>query len=232
MSEAAEQPEGSRIVIVDDHPLFRKGLHEMIVREPGWQVCGEAADATEAIRLVKEQKPDLVIVDISLGQTNGIGLIEALSGKDPELPILVISMHDESLYAERSINAGAMGYLMKLEPPDIVRAAIHRVLAGEMYLSHEMAISLVAKLTHGDVTGQKETPQDRLSERELEVFRLLGTGKGARQIAQDLNITVATVNSFRARIKEKLGLKNSTELMLHAINWVKEESNRKLPFDP
>jgi DNA-binding NarL/FixJ family response regulator len=222
----------SRILIVDDHPLFRKGLHEMIVREPGWQVCGEAAEAAEAIRLVEEKKPDLVIMDISLGQTNGIDLIEVLCGKDPELPILVVSMHDESLHAERSINAGAMGYLMKLEPPNIVRAAIHRVLAGEMYLSHKMAMFLVAKLTHGDNAEPKEAPQDRLSERELEVFRLLGHGKGARQIAEELNITVATVNSFRARIKEKLRLKNSTELMLHAINWVKEQANRNLPFDP
>ena len=134
----------------------------------------------------------------SFGQTSGIGLIEALSGKDPELPILVISMHDESLYAERSINAGAMGYLMKLEPPDIVRAAIHRVLAGEMLLSHEMAIIPEwPSSPHGDVTGQKEAPQDRLSERELEVFRLLGTGKGARQNSPGrLPSTVATVNSF------------------------------------
>lgn len=232
MSKDVPHSESSRILIVDDHPLFRKGLHEMIVREPGWQVCGEAADAAEAIRLVGETSPDLVIVDISLGQTNGIGLIEALCAKDPELSILVVSMHDESLYAERSINAGAMGYLMKLEPPEIVRVAIHRVLAGEMYLSHGMAMSLVAKLTHGDNTQPKEAPQDRLSERELEVFRLLGMGKGTRQISQDLSITVATVNSFRARIKEKLQLKSSTELMLHAINWVKEEANRKFPFGP
>src|ERR1700722_1827200 len=118
MNTEVAPSQGSRILIVDDHPLFRKGLHEMIVREPGWQVCGEAAEAAEAIRLVEENKPDLVIMDISLGQTNGIDLIELLCGKDPELPILVVSMHDESLHAERSINAGAMGYLMKLEPPN------------------------------------------------------------------------------------------------------------------
>ncbi len=215
MSISAEQPQDSRILIVDDHPLFRQGLREMILREPGWQVCGEAANATEAFRLVEETKPDLVIVDISLDQTDGIELIQALSRKNPELPMLVVSMHDESLY----------------EPPNIVRTAIHRVLEGEMYLSHKMAMSLIAKLTHGDNAVPKETPQDRLSERELEVFRLLGMGKGARQLAQELNITVATVNSFRARIKEKLHLKSSTELMLHAINWVNEQADRNMPFN-
>lgn len=232
MTTKAEQPQGSRIVIVDDHPLFRQGLREMILMEPGWQVCGEAADATEAVRLVEETKPDLVIVDISLEQSNGIDLIKTLCGKDAELPMLVLSMHDESLYSERAINAGAMGYVMKLEPPKTVKTAIHRVLAGEMYLSHKMAMSLVAKLTHGDNAETKNAPQDRLTERELEVFRLLGKGKGSRQIAQELNITVATINSFRARIKEKLHLKSSTELMLQAINWVKEQAEGNLPLNP
>lgn len=204
----------------------------MILREPGWQVCGEASDATEAMRLAEETKPDLVIVDITLDQTDGIDLIQTLCKKNPELSVLVLSMHDESLYAERSINAGAMGYVMKLEPPKTVKTAIHRVLAGEMSLSHRIAISLVAKLTHGDTVEPKETPQNRLTERELEVFRLLGKGKDAHQISQELNITVATVNSFRARIKEKLHLKSSTELMLHAISWVKEQGDRNPSFDP
>ena len=232
MSKNAEPPRESRILIVDDHPLFRHGLREMILREPGWQVCGEAPDAVEAIRLVAETKPDLVIVDISLDQTNGLDLIKTLGEKDAELPMLVLSMHDESLYSERSINAGAKGYVMKHEPPKIVMAAIRRVLAGEMYLSHKMAMTLVAKLTHGESEEPKKTPQNQLTERELEVFRLLGKGKDARQIAQELNITVATINSFRARIKEKLHLKSSTELMLHAINWVNAQAGRDLTFDP
>ena len=143
--------------------------------------------------------------------------------------MLVVSMHDESLYSERALRAGAMGYVMKHELPKTVKTAIHCVLAGEMYLSHKMATSMVAKLMRDDSDEPKETPEDRLSERELEVFRLLGEAKGTRQVAQDLNVTVATINSFRARIKEKLHLKNSTELLLLASNWVKEQAERKLP---
>ncbi len=214
----------SRILLVDDHPLFREGLRELIIREPGWSVCGEAADAADAIRLVGETKPDLVIVDISLGGTNGIDLIKTLNGNDAELPMLVVSMHDESLYTERAIRAGAMGYVMKHEPPKTVKTAIHRVLGGEMYLSEKIAASLVAKLMRGGGSEPEKTSVSRLSDRELEVFRLLGQGKGTRQIAQDLSLTVATINSFRARIKEKLQLKNSTELLLHAIHWVWDQT--------
>jgi len=134
---------------------------------------------------------------------------------------LVVSMHDESLYAERAIRAGALGYVMKHEPPKTVKIAIHRVLAGEMYLSEKMAIALVAKLMRGGGEPE-ETPVSRLSDRELEVFRFLGQGKGTKQIARELNLTIATINSFRARIKEKLGLRGSTELLLSAIQWVQE----------
>ncbi len=223
MTTSAEPKPASRILIVDDHPLFRQGLRELIDREPGWSVCGEAADAAEATRLVGETKPGMVIVDISLAGTNGIDLIKSLSANDAELPLLVVSMHDESLYAERAIRAGAMGYVMKHEPPKTFKTAIHRVLGGEMYLSEKMATSLLAKLMRGGGEPE-ETPVSRLSDRELEVFRLLGQGKGTKQIAQELNLTIATINSFRARIKEKLGLKSSTELLLNAIHWVQEQA--------
>jgi len=229
MNQKNQPPENLRILVVDDHPLFQEALRELINREPGWEVCGKATDAPEAIRLVAEARPDLVIVDISLGETNGIDLIKQISSQNPDLPILVVSMHDESLYSERAIRAGAMGYVTKHEPPKIVKAAIQQVLAGELYLSHKMATSLLAKLIHGEADVPKETPFDRLTDRELEVFRLLGEGKGARQIAQQLNLSVATINSFRARIREKLHLKNSTELLLQAGNWVREQAEGTLP---
>jgi DNA-binding NarL/FixJ family response regulator len=215
----------SRILIVDDHPLFRQGLRELIDREPGWEVCGEAADAAEATRLVEETKPDLVIIDISLGATNGIDLIKNLNASNADLTMLVVSMHDESLYTERALRAGAMGYVMKHEPAKTFKTAIHRVLGGEMYLSERIAASLVAKLMRPSAEPE-EKPITLLSGRELEVFRMLGEGKGTRQIAETLDLSIATINSFRARIKEKLGLKTSTELMLNAIHWVKEQGDR------
>lgn len=227
MSSTNSQVQELRILVVDDHPLFQEALRELINREPGWQVCGKAADAAEALRLVDETRPDMVIVDISLGDTNGIDLIKQISGKNPDLPILVVSMHDESLYSERAIRAGAMGYVTKHEPPKVVKTAIQQVLAGEMYLSHKMATSLLTKLIHGDADAPKESPLDRLTDRELEVFRMLGQGKGARQIARELNLSVATINSFRARIREKLKLENSTQLLLQAGNWVREQSERR-----
>lgn len=232
MSSTNNQVQELRILVVDDHPLFQEALRELINREPGWQVCGKANDAAEALRLVDESRPDMVIVDISLGDTNGIDLIKQISSKNPDLPILVVSMHDESLYSERAIRAGAMGYVTKHEPPKVVKTAIQQVLAGEMYLSHKMATSLLAKLIHGETDAPKESPLDRLTERELEVFRMLGQGKGARQIARELNLSVATINSFRARIREKLKLENSTQLLLQAGNWVREQGERKDSVQP
>ena len=231
MGTSTGQREESRILIVDDHPLFQEALRELIHRQAGWRVCGRAADATEAMRLVKETTPDLVIVDITLGATNGIDLIKNLSNKYPDLRMLVVSMHDESLYCEAAIRAGARGYVMKHESRKAVKTAIRQVLAGEMYLSHKIATSLLAKLMRRESDEPEEKPLQRLSDRELEVFRLLGQGKGARQIAKELSLSVATIHSFRGRIKEKLGLKTSTELLLQASNWVKEEAQRHLPAE-
>jgi DNA-binding NarL/FixJ family response regulator len=226
MSNNASQV--SRILIVEDHPLFQEALCELIKREPAWEVCGRAAEAAEAMQLAEETKPDLVIVDISLGGTSGIDLIKSISGKFSDMPVLVVSMHDESLYSERAIRAGAMGYVTKHAPPKTVKAAIQHVLAGELYLSHKMATSLLAKVMRGGSGVAKESPLHQLSDRELEVFRLLGQGKGARQIAEELNLSVATINSFRARIREKLQLKNSTELLLQANNWMREQGKSEM----
>lgn len=216
----------SRILIIDDHPLFREGLQQMIEREPGWSVCGAAADTKEALRLVGETKPDLVIVDISLGGQSGIELIKNLKAEDDDLQVLVVSMHDESLYAERALRAGAMGYVMKHELPNTVMTAIQRILSGEMYLSGAMATTLVKKLMHGG-DEPLESSISKLSDREIEVFRLLGCGKGSRQIAKELNLTIQTINNFRARIKEKLAIKDSSELVLQAIHWVQEQTKKQ-----
>jgi len=214
--------EQQRILIVDDHPLFREGLRQMIERNPEWKVCGEAADADEAKRLVAELQPDLVIIDISLGASSGIDLIKDLKAQYDELPILVISMHDESLFAERAMRAKAMGYVMKHEPAKVVQTAIGKVLAGNIYLSEKMSSAMLSKF----MLGKEEEPGsaiETLSDRELEVFRLLGQGKGTRQIAAELSLSIATINSFRARIKEKLSLKSSSELVLHAMRHCFQE---------
>jgi DNA-binding NarL/FixJ family response regulator len=210
------QTQKSRIMIVDDHPLFREGLRQMIERNPEWMVCGEAADAEEAERAVAGLKPDLVIIDISLGASNGIDLIKTIKAQYEELPILVISMHDETLFAERAMRAKAMGYVMKHEPARTVQSAISKVLAGNIYLSEKMSTAMLSKF----MLGKEEEPASAvqtLSDRELEVFRMLGQGKGTRQIAKELNLTITTINSFRARIKEKLQLRSSSELVLHAM---------------
>ncbi len=213
----------SRVFLVDDHTMFREGLRQLIERDAGLTVCGDAADSTEAMRGIRESKPDVVLVDISLSGANGIDLIKSIKAEDEDLPVLVVSMHDESLYAERALRAGAMGYVMKHEPAKTMKAAIHKVLGGDMYLSEKMASKVIAKFMRGQPDGRPASPMETLSDRELEVFRLLGQGQGVRQIAKQLDVTIATVHSFRNRIKEKLHLKTSTEVMLHAIQWSRDE---------
>ena len=208
---------------MDDHPLFREGLRQIIERNPEWIVCGEAADAPEAMAAIAAQEPDLVIIDISLGGTSGIDLIKTIKAQYEELPVLVISMHDESLFAERAMRAKAMGYIMKHEPAKTVQTAIAKVLAGSIYLSDKMSSAMLSKFMLGNGENEPGSAVETLSDRELEVFRLLGQGKGTRQIAKELNLTVATINSFRARIKEKLNIKSSSELMLHAMRHCLQE---------
>ena len=222
----------SRIFIVDDHTMFREGLRQLIDREPDLTVCGDAAGADEALRSIAELKPDLAVVDLSLSGTTGIDLVKALKSKHPDLPVLVVSMHEESLYAERALHAGAIGYVMKQEPAKTVKAAIRKVLGGDIHLSEKMAPTLLGKLMRGGPAEMPVSPIERLSDRELEVFRMLGQGKMTRQIAEELGLTIATINSFRNRIKEKLNLKNSAELVLHAIQWTREgtlQDNLKNP---
>ncbi len=219
---STESAEPNRILIVDDHPIFREGLRQMIDNEPDLKVCGEAPDSESALQAVEEQKPDLAIVDISLGGANGIDLIKNLKDAHDDLPVLVVSMHDESLYAERALRAGALGYVMKHEPAKTVKLAVRKALKGEVYLSERMSSSMLSRVVRGS-TAPSESPVSALSNRELEVFQMLGQGKSVRQIAENLDLSIPTINSFRNRIKEKLHLKSSTEVMLHAIQWLRDE---------
>ncbi|MGO9585932.1 MAG: response regulator transcription factor [Limisphaerales bacterium] len=212
----------NRIFIVDDHTMFREGLRQLIEREPDLTVCGDAAGAEESLKKIDESKPDLVIVDLSLSGGTGIDLIKTLKSKYADLPVLVVSMHEESLYAERALHAGANGYVMKQEPAKTVKVAIRKVLGGDMHLSEKMTATMLGKFMSGGQTAPPVSPIEKLSDRELEVFRMLGQGKMTRQIATELNLTVATINSFRNRIKEKLDLKNSAELVMHAIQWTRK----------
>jgi len=218
---AKSQPGKSRILIVEDHPLFSEGLSQMINRQPSMMVCGQVPDAGSALQAVEDWEPDLVLVDISLEGSNGIDLIKSLKAKYEDLPVLVISMHDEALYAERALRAGALGYVMKNQPARVVKAAISKALGGEIFLSEKMSSSVLGKLLRGK-SERPVSPVEQLSDRELEVFQMLGEGKPSRQIAEELNLTIPTIHSFRNRIKEKLQLKNSTEMMLHAMQWVRE----------
>jgi DNA-binding NarL/FixJ family response regulator len=202
--------------------MFREGLRQLIEREPDMTVCGDAADAAAALTGLAAAAPDLVIVDISLGGTSGIELIKTIKAQYEDLPVLVVSMHEESLYSERALRAGAMGYVMKHEPSKTVKTAIRKVLDGDLFLSPKMSSTMVAKLIHGS-HEQFSSPLATLSDRELEVFRMLGHGKSVRLIAEEMGVTIPTVNSFRNRIKEKLNLKSSTEVMLQAIQWVQDE---------
>jgi DNA-binding NarL/FixJ family response regulator len=222
VQSVASNPVKSRIFIVDDHTMFREGLRQLIEREPDLTVCGDAAGAGEALKNIEESKPDLAIIDLSLSGGTGIDLIKTLRNQYADLPILVVSMHEESLYAERALHAGANGYVMKQEPAKTVKVAVRKVLAGDMHLSEKMTASMLGKFMSGGQTTPPVSPIEKLSDRELEVFRMLGQGKMTRQIAEELDLTIATINSFRNRIKEKLNLKNSAELVMHAIQWTRK----------
>lgn len=207
------------VVVVDDHPLVRKGLAEVIDQSGDMHVTGEASNAQEARALVARAKPDLVIVDLSLGETSGLELIKDLRRRHPELPVLVVSMHDESLFAERSIQAGARGFIMKQEDPKEVLTAMRRVLDGKLYLSDRISTHLLETLTPSS-RKKKGSPLQRLSDREIEVFEMIGRGIGTSTIAKKLHLSVKTIETHRAHIKEKLNLRDAAQLVQHAVQWV------------
>lgn len=213
-----------RILIVDDHPVVREGLATIINQQADLMVCGEAEDAQTALEAVATLQPDLVIVDISLKGSNGIGLVKQLQRHYEKIPILVLSMHDESLYVERVLRAGARGYIMKQEGTEKVVTAVQRVLNGEIYVSDAMGEKLLRTFHEGRPDPGAPSVA-RLSDRELEVFRLIGQGFGTRQIAETLHVSVKTVNTYRQHVKEKLKLKSGSDLLRHAIHWIQSEGS-------
>jgi len=211
------------IIIVEDHPVLREGLKKIINHEEDLSVIGEAWDVLSTRAAIKAQKPDLVIIDISLGESNGLKLIKELKVHYEELPILVLSMHDEALFAERAIQAGAMGYITKSEQSDVLLAAIRKVLSGKYYVGDSI-VSRIFNRLFDCPKNLKKSPIERLSNRELEVMQLMGMAKSSRQIAEALYLSIKTVQTYQQRIKDKLGLKNATELIQYATQWVNTEA--------
>jgi len=213
------------VFLVDDHPLVRQGLAQIINGETDLEVIGEAEDASKALHLIETKQPDLVIVDISLRGNNGLELIKNIKAILPNLPILVFSMHDETVYAQRALRAGARAYVMKQESADKILLAMRRIIDGDIYVSHRVADQVLQQLVNGKAAGN-ESPIDRLSDRELEVIQLIGKGLSTREIASNLNLSVKTIESHRAHIKEKLNLRNATELVQFSVQWVEQENNQ------
>jgi DNA-binding NarL/FixJ family response regulator len=207
-----------RILVVDDHPIVRQGLSLLINRETDLLVCGEAEEAMGAMHVLASARPDLLIVDISLSGPDGLDLLKNVRASHPTLPVLILSMHDESIYAERALRAGANGYIMKQEATEKVLVAVRRILGGEIYVSDRIANQMLKHYITGSGTLRSSSIAD-LSDRELEVFRLIGEGHGTRQIADELHLSIKTVESYQAHIKEKLSLRSGRELMQHAIQW-------------
>ena len=208
-----------KIFIVDDHPIVRQGLALLINREPDLVVCGDAEEANSALERIERLKPQVVVVDISLNGPDGLDLLKSIRARDPNLPVLILSMLDELLYAERALRAGASGYIMKQEATEQVLVALRRILGGEIYVSDRMANKMLHRFVDGAAI-ETRSPVTDLTNRELEVFRLIGEGHGTRQIAEDLHLSVKTVESYQSHIKEKLALKNGRELVQRAIQWI------------
>ena len=206
-----------KVFLVDDHPIVRQGLTLFINREPDLIVSGEADSATAALQAIRAALPDFVVLDISLDGPDGLELLKTLRAKYPNLPVLVLSMHDESIYAERALRAGANGYIMKQETTDKVVSAIRRILGGDVYLSERLTKRMLQQFVNGTISLRD--PLAKLSDRELEVYRLIGAGHGTRQIAEELHVSTKTVESYQAHIKEKLSLRNARELFQHAVEW-------------
>lgn len=221
-ASADAKSDAARVLIVDDHPLMRKGVSQLIDQEREFSVVGEAADAFKAITAIENAKPDLVLVDITLNGASGIELVKNIKARFPEVKMLVFSMHDEAVYAHRALRAGASGYIMKEEGTEKVLIALHKVRRGEVYLSDRLSDRMLHTLVNGDAQRAR-SPVEKLSDRELEIFSLIGHGHGTRLIAETLHLSIKTVESHRAHIKEKLNLESAADLVHYAIQWVQSE---------
>ncbi|MGC2477671.1 MAG: response regulator transcription factor [Candidatus Sulfotelmatobacter sp.] len=208
----------SKVLVVDDHPIVRQGLTLLINRESDLTVCGEAEDAHTAMHALNATRPDILVVDISLNGPDGLDLLKNIRTLRPDLPVLILSMHDESIYAERALRAGAQGYIMKQEATEKVLVALRRILSREIYVSERIANRMLHRYI-GNPSASRPSSIANLTDRELEVFRLIGEGHSTRQIAEDLHISVKTVESYQSHIKEKLSLRSARELVQHAIQW-------------
>jgi DNA-binding NarL/FixJ family response regulator len=211
-----------KVFIVDDHPVFRGGLVRIVSQVPNLVVCGEAETAAQAFEGISRLNPDLILMDISLPGKSGLELMQDVHASKPDLPVLIISMHDELLYAERALRAGARGYIMKQESPDEMLAAITKVLNGQVYASARTAATILDSLSRPR-SAVSSSVLGKLTNRELEILRLIGRGKDTHQIAADLHISIKTVDTHRAHLREKLELKSTTELIHYAVRWVGDE---------
>jgi len=205
-----------KVFIVDDHPIVRQGLAQLVDNEPDLVVCGQGEDAYQALAAIRAAKPELVLLDVSLKDANGLELLKEIKAFNPGVLVLMLSMHDESLYTERALRAGANGYIMKQEAPGALLDAIRKVLAGKVYVSEKMGATLLQRMVGGK-KNLGELPMDRLTDRELEVFRMIGAGQSVKEIADKLILSAKTVEAHREHIKEKLNFKSSAELLRFAI---------------
>ncbi len=210
-----------RVLIVDDHPIIRHGVAQTIGLEPDLEVSGQASSAAEALAILREGPTDLAVVDISLGGTNGIELTKLIRGEYPALPVLVLSMHDEDLYAMRALRAGAGGYIMKREAPHLLLTAVRTVLGGGTYASPHVTARMEQPEAEDEAPG---TPIESLTDRELEVLQLVGEGHSTREIASRLSLSAKTIETHRLNMKDKLALNTAPELIRYAVNWVRAQT--------
>ena len=216
--EKEGRTEKKAVLVVDDHPLMRQGLALLINQQSDMQVCGEAEEGQAAMQAIAQRRPDIMILDISLNGPDGLELLKSIRASDPDLPVLILSMHDEAIYAERALRARANGYIMKQEATEKVLVAMRRILNGDLYLSDRMSNKMLQQFI-GGAPSMIQSRISSLSDRELEVFCLIGEGRATREIAEKLHLSVKTVETYQAHIKEKLSLRSGRELIQHAIQW-------------